>query len=131
MQMGKLGNHQKSKNSRKIKKNPIRITYISSPMMVKATAAEFRAIVQELTGRDSGFECPRNDHAETNIDSSFQNPGNDHVPADMQAEKVSLREIDRENAYGPFSSNMLMELDEGILRRSLPENFHLLTFLFD
>ncbi|OMO71983.1 VQ motif-containing protein [Corchorus capsularis] len=44
----------KSKNPTKVKKNPIKVTYIDSPTMVKVSNAdEFRAIVQELTGRNS------------------------------------------------------------------------------
>jgi hypothetical protein len=31
----------------------IKVVYISSPMMLTASAEEFRAVVQELTGRDS------------------------------------------------------------------------------
>ncbi|EEF40356.1 conserved hypothetical protein [Ricinus communis] len=61
MQMGKLSNkqcfqHQQPKflNPSKNRKKPIKITYISSPTMVRAAnASEFRAIVQELTGKDS------------------------------------------------------------------------------
>ncbi|KAG5224030.1 sigma factor binding protein [Salix suchowensis] len=38
---------------------PVKIKYISSPTMVKATSAtEFMAIVQELTGKDSKVEDP-------------------------------------------------------------------------
>ncbi|KAK2637889.1 hypothetical protein Ddye_025684 [Dipteronia dyeriana] len=52
-------NHQTSSN--KVKKNPIKVTYISSPMMVKASnASEFRAIVQQLTGKNS--HVPADDH---------------------------------------------------------------------
>lgn len=32
------------------------MVYISSPMKVKTSASEFRALVQELTGRDSDAE---------------------------------------------------------------------------
>uniref|UniRef100_A0ACD5W0B8 Uncharacterized protein n=1 Tax=Avena sativa TaxID=4498 RepID=A0ACD5W0B8_AVESA len=32
-------------------KKPIKVVYISNPMRVKASAADFRALVQELTGR--------------------------------------------------------------------------------
>ncbi|CAL5322071.1 hypothetical protein CsSME_00000245 [Camellia sinensis var. sinensis] len=47
--------HQlKIKKPIKSKKKPIKVTYISSPMMVRANnASEFRAIVQELTGQNS------------------------------------------------------------------------------
>ncbi|CAN6306829.1 unnamed protein product [Urochloa humidicola] len=34
-------------------KQGIKVVYISSPMMLTASAEEFRAVVQELTGRDS------------------------------------------------------------------------------
>lgn len=38
----------------KVKREPMKIKYISSPMLVKArNASEFRAIVQELTGQHS------------------------------------------------------------------------------
>ncbi|XP_057475901.1 sigma factor binding protein 1, chloroplastic-like [Actinidia eriantha] len=44
----------KSKKPIKVKKKPIKVTYISSPVMVQANnASEFRAIVEELTGQNS------------------------------------------------------------------------------
>jgi|UPI000193D4C6 hypothetical protein len=50
---------RRGKKPTKHKKEPVKITYISSPTMVKATnASEFRAIVQELTGKDSKVEDP-------------------------------------------------------------------------
>ncbi|KAJ6886438.1 hypothetical protein NC651_026966 [Populus alba x Populus x berolinensis] len=45
---------RRGKKPTKHKKEPVKITYISSPTMVKATnTSEFRAIVQELTGKYS------------------------------------------------------------------------------
>ncbi|CAN0892845.1 hypothetical protein LINGRAHAP2_LOCUS17803 [Linum grandiflorum] len=45
---------QKQRMKKKKKKEPMKITYISSPTLVKAaSASEFRALVQELTGKDS------------------------------------------------------------------------------
>ncbi|KAG6750665.1 hypothetical protein POTOM_045173 [Populus tomentosa] len=57
---GRQGQEPKrSKKPTKHKKEPVKITYISSPTMIKATnASEFRAIVQELTGKDSKVEDP-------------------------------------------------------------------------
>ncbi|KAJ6349272.1 hypothetical protein OIU77_006790 [Salix suchowensis] len=50
---------KKGKKSSKNKREPVKIKYISSPTMVKATSAtEFMAIVQELTGKDSKVEDP-------------------------------------------------------------------------
>ncbi|XP_042501330.1 uncharacterized protein LOC122079139 [Macadamia integrifolia] len=50
--------HQSIKSSKQFKSKkkpskPIKVVYISSPMKVKTSASEFRALVQELTGRDS------------------------------------------------------------------------------
>ncbi|ERM98135.1 hypothetical protein AMTRI_Chr01g127690 [Amborella trichopoda] len=50
--MDQLGVQQKSPKASKSKKNPIKVVYISNPKMVKASASEFRALVQELTGQD-------------------------------------------------------------------------------
>lgn len=56
--MEQLRNHKNQQRAERQKrskaKTPIRIKYISSPMMVQANnASEFRAIVQELTGQNS------------------------------------------------------------------------------
>ncbi|KAK4596548.1 hypothetical protein RGQ29_014550 [Quercus rubra] len=48
----------KSQKPTKTMTKPIKITYISSPMIVKACdASEFRAIVQELTGKNSSISA--------------------------------------------------------------------------
>ncbi|XP_068661750.1 sigma factor binding protein 2, chloroplastic-like [Aristolochia californica] len=52
--MDRLTVHCKKTNkSPRSKKNQIKVVYISNPMKVKASASEFRALVQELTGQDS------------------------------------------------------------------------------
>jgi hypothetical protein len=62
---------KKGQKSTKNKREPIKIKYISSPTMVKATnATEFRAIVQELTGKDSKVEDP----SDANEEASHQVP---------------------------------------------------------
>ncbi|CAN1316159.1 Sigma factor binding protein 1, chloroplastic [Linum perenne] len=54
-----LGVNMKSRSGSYNKKrstvgnDQVKVVYISSPMKVKTTAAEFRALVQELTGKDS------------------------------------------------------------------------------
>ncbi|PON46081.1 VQ motif containing protein [Parasponia andersonii] len=49
-----MENSLKRQKPNKAKKKPIKIKYISSPMMVQAkNASEFRAIVQQLTGKNS------------------------------------------------------------------------------
>ncbi|KAJ7976611.1 sigma factor binding protein 1, chloroplastic-like [Quillaja saponaria] len=47
----RTGATKRSKISKKNK--PIKVVYISNPMKVKASASEFRALVQELTGQDA------------------------------------------------------------------------------
>ena len=39
-------------------KQPLKVVYISNPMRVHTSASEFRALVQELTGRDAEFPDP-------------------------------------------------------------------------
>jgi hypothetical protein len=50
-----VNNHVVMKGKRQSKKNKkeVKVTYISSPMKVKTSASNFRALVQELTGQDS------------------------------------------------------------------------------
>ena len=52
--ISRMENSLKRQKLNKAKKKPIKIKYISSPMMVHAkNASEFRAIVQQLTGKNS------------------------------------------------------------------------------
>ncbi|XP_057505537.1 sigma factor binding protein 1, chloroplastic-like [Actinidia eriantha] len=55
-----LSVHQKKAITKqtKPKKKPIKVVYISNPMKVKTSASEFRALVQELTGRDAVIPSP-------------------------------------------------------------------------
>lgn len=53
--MEKLNVNQKSPKLAKAKKKPLKVVYISNPVKLTATAAQFRAVVQELTGRDSNI----------------------------------------------------------------------------
>ncbi|TXG49157.1 hypothetical protein EZV62_025032 [Acer yangbiense] len=46
--------HQKRK---RCNKKGVKVVYISSPMKVKTCASKFRALVQELTGKDSDSTC--------------------------------------------------------------------------
>ncbi|KAG6791124.1 hypothetical protein POTOM_000236 [Populus tomentosa] len=53
--MDVLGVNMKSgkRSHAKRSKKAIKVVYISSPVKVKTSASEFRALVQELTGKDS------------------------------------------------------------------------------
>ncbi|KAK9932709.1 hypothetical protein M0R45_019934 [Rubus argutus] len=47
------GKESRSIRCSKKKKEPIKVVYISNPIKVTASAAEFRALVQQLTGQDA------------------------------------------------------------------------------
>ncbi|KAK8500917.1 hypothetical protein V6N13_061808 [Hibiscus sabdariffa] len=56
--MDALGVHQMKRTKKNMKKRSdskkdLKVVYISSPMKVKTCASQFRALVQELTGKDS------------------------------------------------------------------------------
>ncbi|OAY36251.1 sigma factor binding protein 1, chloroplastic [Manihot esculenta] len=53
--MDVLGVNMKSKTQakRRSTKKGVKVVYISSPMKVETSASKFRALVQELTGKDS------------------------------------------------------------------------------
>lgn len=46
----------KDEKQGKSRRAAVKVVYISSPMKVKTSASKFRALVQELTGRDSDVE---------------------------------------------------------------------------
>ncbi|KAK3228750.1 hypothetical protein Dsin_000631 [Dipteronia sinensis] len=56
MKMMKSGNYGHQKRNRCNKKG-VKVVYISSPMKVNTCASKFRALVQELTGKDSDSTC--------------------------------------------------------------------------
>lgn len=47
------GKESRSMRCSKKKKEPIKVVYISNPIKVTTSAAEFRALVQQLTGQDA------------------------------------------------------------------------------
>ncbi|XVF31055.1 hypothetical protein REPUB_Repub16aG0112400 [Reevesia pubescens] len=116
--MGKLMNHDchKSKNPTKVKKNPIKVKYISSPMMVKASnAAEFRAIVQELTGQYSDIGGDPSNVPTTTTDEANQ------VYFPIQVDPPA--KIDDKNLLDTFPDDMSsLEFDENLIWRGVLEN---------
>lgn len=64
-------------------KTGVKVVYISNPMKVKASASEFRAVVQELTGRDSDVArfmdgAPDADHHHRHPAENTSYPGTAH-----------------------------------------------------
>ncbi|KAK9903733.1 hypothetical protein M0R45_000998 [Rubus argutus] len=56
------GKESRSIRCSKKKKEPIKVVYISNPIKVTASAAEFRALVQQLTGQDAADDLPPDLH---------------------------------------------------------------------
>ncbi|KAL2501893.1 uncharacterized protein Fot_35773 [Forsythia ovata] len=46
-------NQKKATKQPKNKKKPVKVVYITNPIKFKASASEFRSLVQELTGQDA------------------------------------------------------------------------------
>ncbi|KAJ3669184.1 hypothetical protein LUZ60_011134 [Juncus effusus] len=53
MEIDPKNRNEDTKTNKKKKKKAVKVVYIANPLKVKASATEFRALVQELTGRDS------------------------------------------------------------------------------
>ncbi|CAK8567423.1 unnamed protein product [Lathyrus sativus] len=78
-----VNNHVMMKGKRQSKKNKkeVKVTYISSPMKVKTSASNFRALVQELTGQDSNVAdmfVEFNDCVHVDDDVENMNKGSTH-----------------------------------------------------
>ncbi|XP_039063993.1 uncharacterized protein LOC120208953 [Hibiscus syriacus] len=111
--MGKLRDPgcDKTQKPTKPKKNPIKIRYISSPVMVKAcNEAEFRAVVQQLTGQNSDIREHRSITEEANQVRDIPN---------FQAD--SLAKIDDTNTF-PYDMSSLELFDESFVWRGVAEN---------
>ncbi|KAK4850936.1 hypothetical protein QYF36_011181 [Acer negundo] len=119
--MGKLKHHfDPSKNHQtrmdKVKKNPIKVTYISSPMMVKASnASEFRAIVQQLTGKNS-LVPHADEHDLVYTATSLLTHGEEsnhhhhHQALDHQGRETITDHHDEYLMDNAFSNNIIMSL---------------------
>ncbi|GMI84483.1 hypothetical protein HRI_002117600 [Hibiscus trionum] len=111
-----MGKHRddhcdKTKRTMKPKKNPIKIKYISSPMMVKASnEAEFRAIVQQLTGQNSDIREPCTITEEAN-----------QVP-NFRADSVAKIDDPNSTEAFPYDMSSMELLDESFVWRGVAEN---------
>ncbi|XP_010525471.1 PREDICTED: sigma factor binding protein 2, chloroplastic-like [Tarenaya hassleriana] len=77
LQQGKSSMAKKSTKQTKKKTKPIKVRYISNPMMVETCASKFRELVQELTGQGAA-DLPPEPPIFLAGDSS---PASDAVPA--------------------------------------------------
>ncbi|XP_002521951.2 uncharacterized protein LOC8268194 [Ricinus communis] len=123
--MGKLskqyfqqGQLPKSQKHTKNKKKPVKITYISNPTLVRATnASEFRAIVQELTGKDSKVldTWDPDPYTTSHEEAASQVPNYESPSSKIDSESV-------DDAFSSYTSSSL-ELDDGSFWRNISESF--------
>ncbi|TXG66003.1 hypothetical protein EZV62_007278 [Acer yangbiense] len=100
-----------------VKKTPIKVTYISSPMMVKASnASEFRAIVQQLTGKNSHVPPDEHDlvYTTTSLLTHEEESNHHHHQAlDHQRRETVTAHHHHHHEYlmdDAFSNNIIMSL---------------------
>ncbi|KAL5835332.1 hypothetical protein ACOSQ4_014829 [Xanthoceras sorbifolium] len=139
--MGKLKHHfdiqqnpyKNQSAAIKMKKSPIKVTYISSPMMVKASnASEFRAIVQELTGKNSDvsddhdvFPTTTLSNEEESVHHHHHHHHRHHQAFDQGRSENITADHHRDNEYS-FSNNIIMSLldhDHDLVGNQFDERF--------
>lgn len=103
-----LQHHQPMRQkSAKNKKKPLKITYISTPTMFRAAnASEFRAIVQELTGKDSKV-----------TDAWDFNEEAIQVPARFKIDSESVDDV-----FSSYTSSSV-EMEDSLLWKQVCESF--------
>ncbi|KAJ9180064.1 hypothetical protein P3X46_008355 [Hevea brasiliensis] len=123
--MGKLSkqccqllHRPKSKKLSKNKKKPVKITYICNPTMVRAAnASEFRAIVQELTGKDSKIINTWDPCTTSNEEATQVLSNSETSPLTMNSESAD----DIFSHYA--SSSSTLEMEDSFFWKDLSESF--------
>ncbi|XVF82370.1 hypothetical protein PTKIN_Ptkin16aG0041500 [Pterospermum kingtungense] len=109
-------NKKNTRRSRSCKKD-IKVVYISSPMKVKACASEFRALVQELTGKDSDVADRTSQFMDNYDDSSDQNsPTNSEatrVVDDHPVPVLPFANYSHESVFEPYDDDDVGLMSEG------------------
>ncbi|KAJ4949813.1 hypothetical protein NE237_005609 [Protea cynaroides] len=118
--MDVLSVHQSSKQAKAKKKSkPIKVVYISNPLKVNTTVSNFRALVQELTGRDSSLG---GDTGRFSIDDA-----GDHQTVPVQAMKQVgddyAREVPQIDAFEIQELPEVEPFDDDIFNFQMLENF--------
>ncbi|XP_020235985.1 sigma factor binding protein 2, chloroplastic isoform X1 [Cajanus cajan] len=98
------------KTKSKKKPHPVKVVYISNPMKINTSAAEFRALVQELTGQDAESPPdPARFHAAGELHRSSPGPHDSCVlppppdPTDFQGQPLpsSIDPFDDDDVFTP------------------------------
>ncbi|OMO94065.1 VQ motif-containing protein [Corchorus capsularis] len=99
------------KNSRRSNsKKDFKVVYISSPMKFKTCASEFRALVQELTGKDSDVALRFMDSDGSSTENS---PANSEVTRVVDDRDIGLPMTNSSNhhqsPFEPFDDGLMSE----------------------
>lgn len=103
------------------KNQPLKVVYISNPMRVHTSASEFRALVQELTGRDAEFPDPAKFHqasidvGEMNLEKNREGDDDEEASLDVATTMEDSNDDFPESPYESF--------EEMLMREMLMENF--------
>ncbi|KAL4386457.1 hypothetical protein GQ457_09G026180 [Hibiscus cannabinus] len=120
--MDVLGVHQTKRTKKNTKKNSskkdLKVVYISSPMKVKTCASQFRALVQELTGKDSdvadrfmdnsSYEDTTPDNSPTNSDTARRAVAEGDGGVIGQLPLLNISNSDQ-SVFGPFDDELMSE----------------------
>ena len=128
--LGVNNNHgvmMKSKGrSKRVHKKDVKVTYISSPMKVKTSASNFRALVQELTGQASNV-------AEMFVEADFYNY--DGVLDDGNQKGANIQQLSGTSETYFHDSTWFKSLDDhlhsGSFMEPLNEQLQCELFSFD
>lgn len=94
--------HQKKATKHPLKpkkKVAVKVVYISNPMKVKASASQFRALVQQLTGRD----------ADTTLDRTY-----------CATDRVGGRGCDHQELMVPHAVDQVKEEEHALVTDEVP-----------
>ncbi|KAA8517264.1 hypothetical protein F0562_017557 [Nyssa sinensis] len=118
-----LSVHQnKATKQTKTKKKPVKVVYISNPMKVKTSASEFRALVQELTGRDADMPDPTK---YSEIDGVGECDHHQMIPDAMKVSDDHALEVSAvdPSCELPKKSDLLFEPYDDVFTPQMLENF--------
>lgn len=102
-----MKSNKKSSRRSRCKKD-IKVVYISTPMKFKTCASQFRALVQELTGKDSDVDGVRFMDSYDSSENSPTNSETTRVVDDHPVPGLPLANSNHESVFEPYNDFGLM-----------------------
>ncbi|KAE8671895.1 Sigma factor binding protein 1 [Hibiscus syriacus] len=104
----------KKNSKRSNSEKGLKVVYISSPMKVQTCASQFRALVQELTGKDSDVADWFMDSSNYNDTTPENSPTNSDTTRTIADDGVigqlpSLDSNSDQSVFGPFDDGIMSE----------------------